>query len=150
MSQQTSNVLLRRLFVIAALLDLAAGIAFLLVRMISPATIVDWVTTSPIFAGEVRDDGVAATVNYATIAVCVVHVFITVMFLWLAVAIGRGRQRVRATVMLIVTTCVDAFVITTPIAGITQQVVMAIAVAVKLIALAVLWAPISRRRPDLA
>jgi hypothetical protein len=122
-------VSIRRLFVVAAVLDFAAGIAFLVVRLTSRATTVHRVTTSQIFAAEIRNDGVAATVDYATIAV----------------AIGHGRQRLRATAMLIITTCVDAFVMTTPVAGITQQLVMAAAMVVKLVALGVLWAPKSSR-----
>lgn len=68
-------------------------------------------------------------------AVCVVHLIVTGLFLWLAHRI----RRVRATVVLVITTCVDAFVITTPVGGLTQQIVMAAAILVKVVALILLW-----------
>jgi hypothetical protein len=140
----TTIVLVRRLFVIAAALDFVAMITFLVVYATNRAAIADWVTNSSIFAGEISHDGVAATVNYTTIVVCVVHIVITAVFLWLAVAVGRGRRRTRATVLLVGTACIDGFVITVPVAGLAQQLVMIAAVALKVVALVVLWAPSSR------
>jgi hypothetical protein len=78
---------------------------------------------------------VEATVAYATAAISVVHLVVTALFLWLAWRI----RLVRATVVLVVTTAVDAFIITTPVGGLTQQVVMAAAIVVKVVALVLLW-----------
>ncbi|TDW18322.1 hypothetical protein [Kribbella kalugense] len=135
----------RRLLVTAAVLDFIALIAFVVVYATDRSAIADWVSSSPAFAGQVRNDGVDATVRYATVSVSAVHLIITVLFLWLAVAVGRGRQRIRATVLLVITTCIDGFVSTMPVGGAVQQVVMLAAVAVKIAALVLLWAPRSSR-----
>jgi hypothetical protein len=126
----------RRLFITAAVLDFVALLAFLSAYLFSRATIVAWVTTSPAFAGQARHSGIDATVTYATVSVSVVHLVITALFLWLAFAL---RRRILATVLLVVTTVVDAFVATTPVGGVVQQVVMAVAVLVKIAALVLLW-----------
>ncbi|WP_327639062.1 hypothetical protein OHB24_12040 [Kribbella sp. NBC_00482] len=135
----------RRLLVAAAVLDFVALIAFVVLYATDRSAIADWVSSSPAFAGQVRNDGVDATVRYATVSVCAVHLIITLVFSWLAVAVGRGRQRIRATVVLVVTTCIDGFVATTPVGGVVQQVVMVLAAVVKIAALALLWAPRSSR-----
>ena len=127
--------MIRRLFLAAAALDFLALIAFLVVYVVDRAAIDTWVSTSPAFAAQARHDGVAATAAYATVAVCVVHLIVTGLFLWLAHRI----RRIRATVVLVITTCVDAFVITTPVGGLTQQIVMAAAILVKVVALILLW-----------
>ena len=129
------QVWIRRLFLAAAALDFLALIAFLVVYVTDRPTLVAWVTTSPAFAGQARHDGVDATVDYATISISVVHLIVTALFLWLAWKI----RRVRATVVLVITTAVDAFIITTPIGGLTQRVVMAAAIVVKVAALVLLW-----------
>ena len=136
--------MIRRLFLAAAALDFLALIAFLLVYVFNRSTIDTWVSTSPAFAPQARHDGVAATAAYATVAICVVHLIVTGLFLWLA----RTIRRIRATIVLVITTLVDAFVITTPVGGLTQQIVMAAAILVKVAALILLW--VSRPSPDSA
>lgn len=140
-----SIIWVRRLLAVAAALDFIALIAFLVVYVTDRPAIADWVSSSPAFAGQVRNDGVDATVRYATVSVSLVHLIITMVFVWLAVAVGRGRQRVRATVLLVVTTCIDAFVSTMPVGGVVQQIVMLAAAVVKVAALLLLWAPRASR-----
>jgi hypothetical protein len=58
------------------------------------------------------------------------------------------RRRFLATLLLVVTTIADALVAVTPVGGVVQQVVMAVAILVKPAALVLLWRS-PRHREDL-
>jgi hypothetical protein len=142
----TTVIWLRRLFVGLAGLNFAALLLFLAVYAMNRPAIDRWVSTAPMFASLVRQHGLTWAVNYAVITTTAVHIVITGLFLWLAAVIGHGRRatRIRATALLVISIFINLFATTSPVGGITQQILMGISVAAKIIALVLLWLPATR------
>jgi hypothetical protein len=142
----TTVIWLRRIFIGLGVLDFVALLLFLAVYAMDRATIDHWVGSAPVYAGLVRQRGLAWAVNYAVISTTAVHIVITGLFLWLAVVIGRGRRAIRiwATLLLAITIFVNLVAANSPVGGLTQQILMAVSVAAKVGALVLLWLPATR------
>jgi hypothetical protein len=137
---------LRRIFVGLAGLDFVALLLFLAMYTMDRPIVDHWVNTTSVYAGLVRQHGLAWAVNYAVISTTAVHIVITGLFLWLAVVIGRGRRaiRIRATLLLVISTFANLVAAKSPVGGLAQLILMTVSVAAKMAALVLLWLPITR------
>jgi hypothetical protein len=130
----------RQLFLILAILDFAALLAFLATSASDRTSLDQWVSTG-VYAGMARTDGLDAAVTYAVVSTTLAHLILTGLFLWLAITLGRGRRatRIRATALLLISLIINVFMMTSALGGITQQIVMGISIVLKLAALWMLW-----------
>ena len=131
----------RRLFLSLAGLDIVALALFLAVRALDPGSFAAYVAGSSLYAGMVQSEGLDSAVAYATLSTTIVHLAIAAVFLWLARSIVRGTRstRIRATIVLIVSGAFNIVAALSPLGGLAQLAVMGTSVALKAIALVLLW-----------